>query len=272
MGAFCRSPIRRHLNRNWQTAYLALARSVRVNSSLIQAGMAYRWKLPISATAQFRLGAIIILSKPMPLCASIAQRHTANAWTFRQVRPCALSPGKPSGLAWLRLRVGRSLMVATTWPRGKFQPQTKRLRSNALKPEDSPMPHKMKRAHYAEMFGPTTGDKVRLGDTSLVLEVEKDHTVYGDECKFGGGKVIREGMGQAAGVGDAEALDVVITNALVVDYTGIYKADIGIKKGLIAGIGKAGNPDVMAGVGKEMIVGVTTEVIAGEGLIVTAGG
>jgi urease subunit alpha len=132
--------------------------------------------------------------------------------------------------------------------------------------------HKMQRSHYADMFGPTTGDKVQLGDTSLILEVEKDFTVYGDECKFGGGKVIREGMGQAAGVGDKDALDCVITNALVVDYTGIYKADIGIKNGLISGIGKAGNPDVMAGVTKEMIVGVTTEVIAGEGLILTAGG
>jgi urease subunit alpha len=122
------------------------------------------------------------------------------------------------------------------------------------------------------MFGPTAGDKVRLGDTSLILEVEKDFTVYGDECKFGGGKVIREGMGQAAGVGAKDALDCVITNALVVDCTGIYKADIGIKDGLIAGIGKAGNPDVMAGVTKKMIVGVTTEIIAGEGLILTAGG
>ncbi len=130
----------------------------------------------------------------------------------------------------------------------------------------------MKRSDYADMFGPTTGDKVRLGDTSLVLEVEKDHTVYGDECKFGGGKVIREGMGQAAGIGDKEALDVVITNALVVDHSGIYKADLGIKDGLIAGIGKAGNPDVMAGVSKEMMIGVTTEVIAGEGLLLTAGG
>jgi urease subunit alpha len=134
------------------------------------------------------------------------------------------------------------------------------------------MPHKMKRSAYAEMFGPTVGDKVRLGDTSLRLEIEKDHTVYGDECKFGGGKVIREGMGQAAGVGDKEALDLVVTNALVVDYSGIYKADIGIKKGLISGIGKAGNPDVMAGVSQGMIIGVTTEVIAGEGLILTAGG
>ncbi len=130
----------------------------------------------------------------------------------------------------------------------------------------------MKRSHYAEMFGPTTGDKVRLGDTSLLLEIERDHTVYGDECKFGGGKVLREGAGQAAGVGQAEALDCLITNALVVDYTGIYKADVGIKNGLIAGIGKAGNPDVMAGVSPGMIFGVTTEVIAGEGLILTAGG
>src|SRR5215813_4697241 len=134
------------------------------------------------------------------------------------------------------------------------------------------MSYKMKRAHYAGIFGPTTGDKVRLGDTGLIAQVERDHTVYGDECKFGGGKVLRDGMGQAAGISQAEALDCVITNALVIDYTGIYKADIGIKDGLIAGIGKAGNPDVMAGVTDDMVVGVTTEVIAGEGLILTAGG
>src|ERR1700679_4094335 len=134
------------------------------------------------------------------------------------------------------------------------------------------MAHRISRSTYADIYGPTTGDKVRLGDTSLVLQVEKDFAVYGDECKFGGGKTVREGMGQANGVGDAEALDCVITNALVVDYTGIYKADIGIKGGLIAAIGKAGNPDVMAGVTAGMIVGVTTEVIAGEGMILTAGG
>src|SRR6266851_4131115 len=134
------------------------------------------------------------------------------------------------------------------------------------------MSHRMNRRHYADMFGLTTGDKVRLGDTSLVLEVEKDHAVYGDECKFGGGKVIREGMGQAAGVAADLALDCVITNALIVDWSGIYKADIGIKNGLIHGIGKAGNPDVMAGVTPGMIVGVTTEAIAAEGQIVTAGG
>src|SRR5688572_16601339 len=134
------------------------------------------------------------------------------------------------------------------------------------------MSYRMNRRHYAEMFGPTTGDRLRLGDTSLILEVERDFTAYGDECKFGGGKVIREGMGQMAGAGADIALDCVITNALIVDCTGIYKADIGIKNGLIAGIGKAGNPDVMAGVTEGMIVGVTTEVIAGEGLILTAGG
>src|SRR3954463_13508677 len=134
------------------------------------------------------------------------------------------------------------------------------------------MPHRIPRSAYADIYGPTTGDKVRLGDTSLILQVEKDFAVYGDECKFGGGKTIREGMGQATGVGDKDALDCVITNALIVDYTGIYKADVGIKNGMIAGIGKAGNPDVMAGVSKGMIVGVTTEVIAGEGLILTAGG
>jgi urease subunit alpha len=130
----------------------------------------------------------------------------------------------------------------------------------------------IKRTHYADIYGPTTGDRVRLGDTGLVLEVESDATTYGDECKFGGGKVLRDGMGQAAGVPDAEALDCVITNALIVDWAGIRKADVGIKGGRIAGIGKAGNPDVMAGVTEGMVVGATTEAIAGEGLILTAGG
>src|ERR1700748_1343060 len=103
------------------------------------------------------------------------------------------------------------------------------------------MSHRLSRSHYSAIFGPTTGDRVRLGDTSLVAEVEHDATVYGDECKFGGGKVLRDGMGQTAGVSDADALDCVITNALIVDWTGIRKADVGIKKGRIAGIGKAGN-------------------------------
>ena len=127
------------------------------------------------------------------------------------------------------------------------------------------------RRGYADMYGPTTGDRVRLGDTDLVIEVEKDHTVYGEECKFGGGKVLRDGMGQKSGASQEEALDLVITNALVLDYTGIFKADIGIKAGRIVGIGKAGNPDIMPGVDKNMVVGVTTEVVAGEKQILTAG-
>lgn len=129
------------------------------------------------------------------------------------------------------------------------------------------------RASYASTFGPTTGDCVTLGDTGLVVKVEKDYTVYGDECKFGGGKVLREGMGQNTGISAAEALDVVITNALIIDASlGIVKADIGIKSNRIVGIGKAGNPDVMDGVTPGMVVGVSTEAIAGEKLIATAGG
>jgi urease subunit alpha len=130
----------------------------------------------------------------------------------------------------------------------------------------------MPRRHYADIYGPTTGDRVRLADTDLVAQVERDHTVYGDECKFGGGKVLRDGMGQAAGVSQDRALDLVITNALIIDWTGIYKADVGVKNGRVAGIGKAGNPDVMAGVSPNLVVGATTEAIAAEGLILTAGG
>ncbi|MGV6816513.1 MAG: urease subunit alpha [Thiotrichales bacterium] len=128
---------------------------------------------------------------------------------------------------------------------------------------------KISRQAYAEMYGPTTGDRVRLGDTELFIEVEKDHTIYGDEVKFGGGKVIRDGMGQGQQVA-AQVVDVVITNALILDYWGIVKADIGIKDGRIAAIGKAGNPDVQPGV--NIIVGPGTEAIAGEGQIITAGG
>ncbi|KAF8642029.1 hypothetical protein AX16_009750 [Volvariella volvacea WC 439] len=127
------------------------------------------------------------------------------------------------------------------------------------------------RETYISMFGPTVGDRVRLGDTSLWIEVEHDETVYGDEVKFGGGKSIREGMGQATNRSSAETLDLVITNALIVDWSGIYKADIGIKDGLICGIGKAGNPDIMANVHPSLVIGSSTEVIAGEKLIVTAG-
>ena len=107
---------------------------------------------------------------------------------------------------------------------------------------------RLDRHAYASIYGPTTGDTIRLGDTVLFARVDHDHTVYGDECKFGGGKVLRDRMGQAVGVAAADALDLVITNAVVIDWTGVYKADLGIKAGRIAGIGKAGNPAVMAGV------------------------
>jgi len=132
------------------------------------------------------------------------------------------------------------------------------------------MPNKMSRAAYAQMFGPTVGDKVRLADAELIIEVEKDYTVYGEEVKFGGGKVIRDGMGQSQRSRSEGAVDTVITNALILDHWGIVKADIAIKDGRIAAIGKAGNPDVQPKV--TILIGPGTEVIAGEGKIITAGG
>ena len=132
--------------------------------------------------------------------------------------------------------------------------------------------NKISRKKYADMYGPTTGDRIRLADTSLILEVEKDYAVYGDEAKFGGGKTARDGMGQSCKVRDDNCPDTVITSAVIVDYWGIVKADIGIKDGKICGIGKAGNPAIMDGVDENLVIGAGTEVIAGEGLIVTAGG
>ena len=135
------------------------------------------------------------------------------------------------------------------------------------------MSQKIDAGKYISMYGPTVGDKVRLGDTDLIIEVEKDYTVYGDECKFGGGKSLRDGMGQSAtGSHKGGDLDLVITNALILDHWGIVKADIGIKDGKIVGIGKAGNPDVMDGVDYNMVVGASTEALSAEGAIVTAGG
>src|SRR5437667_1683300 len=132
------------------------------------------------------------------------------------------------------------------------------------------MPMKMPRAAYADMFGPTVGDKVRLADTDLIVEVEKDFTTYGEEVKFGGGKVIRDGMGQSQVSRADGAVDTVITNALIIDHTGIVKADVGLRDGRIAAIGKAGNPDIQPNV--DIIIGPGTEAIAGEGKILTAGG
>src|SRR5260370_241596 len=135
---------------------------------------------------------------------------------------------------------------------------------------DRPMPTSLPREAYAAMFGPTTGDRLRLADTELVIEIESDRTIYGEEVKFGGGKVIRDGMGQGQATRAEGAVDTVITNAVILDHWGIVKADIGIRDGRIGGIGKAGNPDIQPGV--DIVIGPGTEAIAGEGRIVTAGG
>lgn len=135
------------------------------------------------------------------------------------------------------------------------------------------MSKNIRRTNYAKMYGPTTGDKVRLGDTELFIEIEHDHTVYGDEAKFGGGKTIRDGMAQSATATRKEGvLDFVITSVMIIDHWGIVKADIGVKDGKIVGIGKAGNPDTMEGVSPNMVIGASTEVHGGAGLIATAGG
>ena len=130
------------------------------------------------------------------------------------------------------------------------------------------------RRTYADLYGPTRGDRVRLADTELIAEVEQDYAVYGDEITFGGGKVIRDGMGQSSTAtreSEHGALDLVITNALIIDHWGIVKADVGVRNGRIVKIGKAGNPDTQAGVDPDLVVGASTEVIAGEGKILTAG-
>src|SRR4026208_68522 len=127
---------------------------------------------------------------------------------------------------------------------------------------------RIKRSVYADMFGPTTGDRVRLADTDIIIEVEKDFTVYGEEVKFGGGKVIRDGMGQSQATNKQGAADTVITNALILDHWGIVKADVAIKDGHISAIGKAGNPDIQPAV--SIVIGPGTEIIAGEGRILTA--
>ena len=152
-----------------------------------------------------------------------------------------------------------------------------RIRGRASRPrppgQGKSMSLSIPRRVYADLYGPTTGDRVRLADTELIIEVEKDFTAYGDEITFGGGKVIRDGMGQSSRATRADgALDLVITNALIIDHWGIVKADIGVRDGRIVKVGKAGNPDTMEGVDPALVVGASTEVIAGENLIVTAGG
>nr|GEY38979.1 urease isoform X1 [Tanacetum cinerariifolium] len=161
--------------------------------------------------------------------------------------------------------------TATKFETRGFGNSTDTSTSHGIIVDGSPLAYRVTCEAYANIYGPTVGEKIRLGDTDLFAEVEKDFAVYGDECVFGGGKVIRDGMGQASGYSATDCLDTVITNALIIDYTGIFKADIGIKGGCISAIGKAGNPDAMNGVFSNMIIGVSTEVIAGEGKIVTPG-
>ena len=132
------------------------------------------------------------------------------------------------------------------------------------------MAYRISRAAYADMYGPTVGDRLRLADTALIVTIERDHTILGEEVKFGGGKVIRDGMGQSQITNAAGAADTVITNAVIIDHSGIYKADVALKRGRIAGIGKAGNPDIQPGI--DIVIGPGTEIIAGEGRILTAGG
>ena len=147
---------------------------------------------------------------------------------------------------------------------------------SSMESEVACAPSTMSKETYAKTFGPTVGDSIRLGDTDLIITVEKDlcapNGYYGDELKFGGGKVLRDGLGQSSTLPASSCVDVIITNALILDYTGIYKADVGIKGGKIVGIGKGGNPDTMDNVDPNLYCGVTTEAIAGEGLILTAGG
>lgn len=183
-------------------------------------------------------------------------------------------------ISGLKTIVGGSSVATGTIDKSHTNAVLRRLKEEGFlhTPEDPPVDHgeikafTMDRMAYAIMYGPTVGDTVRLGSTNLRIQVEKDYTAHGDECTFGGGKTLRDGIGQAAGRADDECADLIIVNALVLDWSGIFKADIGVKDGMIVGIGKAGNPDVMDGVNPSLIVGSNTDVIAAEGKILTAGG
>lgn len=183
-------------------------------------------------------------------------------------------------ISGLKTIVGGSSVATGTIDTSHTNAVLRRLKEEGFlhTPEDPPChygeikAYTMDRMAYAMMYGPTVGDTVRLGSTNLRIQVEKDYTAHGDECTFGGGKTLRDGIGQAAGRADDECADLIIVNALVLDWSGIFKADIGVKDGVIVGIGKAGNPDVMDGVNPSLIVGSNTDVIAAEGKILTAGG
>src|SRR5262249_21218824 len=187
------------------------------------------------------------------------RKRSACGSTFQPARRCASSQARHARFRWSRSAANARFTASapTSW-------------ANWASSEETIMPAKISRHVYADMFGPTTGDRVRLADTDLIVEVEKDFTTYGEEVKFGGGKVIRDGMGQSQMTNRQGAVDTVITNALIIDHWGIVKADVGLKDGRIAGVGKAGNPDIQPNV--TIVIGPGTEAIAGEGKILTAGG
>src|SRR6266436_2607390 len=195
----------------------------------------------------------------------------------RREPPSASSPATRKSRPWSSWAARAKSTGSTRSPMARWTlrggtPRSRRPARPAFREREA-MSLRLPRRQYADLYGPTVGDRVRLADTDILIEVEKDFTVYGDEVKFGGGKVIRDGMGQSARATAADGvLDLVITNALILDHWGIVKADLGIRGGRIVGVGKAGNPDIQAGVTKGMIVGASTEVIAGEGRIITAGG
>ncbi|QNT69045.1 urease subunit alpha [Defluviicoccus vanus] len=195
------------------------------------------------------------------------ETNAALQFDRAKARGCRLDI--PAGTA-VRFEPGQSREVTLVPYAGRRRVFGFNARINGDLLRSRPMPYKIDRHAYAHMFGPTTGDRVRLADTDLILEVEEDRTVYGEEVKFGGGKVIRDGMGQGQASRAEGAVDTVITNALIVDASGIIKADVGLRDGRIVGIGKAGNPDTQPGV--DIVIGPGTEAIAGEGRILTAGG
>lgn len=193
-------------------------------------------------------------------------------------------PGEPKTVTLLKIGGSKTIQGGSGLAKGPVDPSRSAKILQDLQqagyrhvPENTPevesiQPCSIDRATYAATYGPTTGDLIRLGSTDLWVKIEKDFTVYGDECTVGCGKTLRDGMGTASGCADADCLDLVIINAVVIDWTGIFKADIGVKDGKIVAIGKAGNPATMDGVSDQMTVGSNTDIIDAGGMIVTAGG
>src|SRR5437764_3733904 len=216
-------------------------------------GRASRSPSRTPATGRSRSAPTTIFSRPTRRSTSTATRRAAVVSISRLARPCVSNRDR-------RARSSSSPMPALAGSSG----------SAARSTGSSDVARTISRGAYAAMFGPTTGDRIRLADTELIIEVEEDRTIYGEEVKFGGGKVIRDGMGQSQRSRAEGAVDTVITNAVILDHWGIVKADIAIRDGRISGIGKSGNPDIQPGV--DIVIGPGTETIAGEGRIVTAGG